>query len=141
MESNGYEGTDVGYDDYESDFDSSFDADDGGVPDTAEGELDAIASLISGDSSKADALAAQREKTGETSKTSRAAIDVDSHGRRDYGGSDPAPQQQPERKHETIYGHQVEQAKSHAQSEWQAAHAENDRLQRMYEEGQIDAQT
>lgn len=136
MESNGYEGTDVGYDDYESDFDSGFDADDGGVPDTVESELDAIADLLGGNSEKADALAAQREKTGARSKVSRQSINLDSHGHKVFHESSAAPEPKAEER-ETIYSSQVREAQDTATQMWEQAHRENQRLTELYESGQL----
>jgi hypothetical protein len=135
------------YDSYDDggDFDSDFDLggeveSDGGVPDTAEGEIDAIAALISGDSEKADALVSQREKTGGGSKTSRQSINLDANGHKVWHSSAPEPEPEAPEEPETIYPSEVQQAGQHAVSEWQAAHDENERLNDLFSSGQLSAQ-
>ena len=127
--------------DYESydDFDSGFDGGDS-EPVNAEAEsvseIDAIADLLAGDSTKADALT--KDGGRKSNKDVGTSMAVDGNGRMDFGDDAPAQRNQNNGQQEwSISGTETGRAMQAAAHEMQRAEAANRELTARYQRGEI----
>ena len=129
-----------------ADFDDGFDLGneietDDGVEDTVEGEIDAVADLLMGDSEKADALAAQRERTGAASKSSRQSINLDANGHKVWHQSSaPEHESKAQGSEYGLVGNDITNTMNQSQAQWNEALKQNARLEQMYQNGEITHQ-
>lgn len=131
------------YDDYSDDFDSGIDsADDVGSineqQETAD-TVDLVAKLISGEDISDEETAAAKSRNRGRETMSRS---VDSSGRPDYNTDTLADRERgdSEQKQQHVYSSQIQEMADTAQSEWNAAHKEAERLQELFESGQLSAE-
>lgn len=135
-----------GYESYDDDFDSGIDsADDVGSYNNAEAATadttDLVARLISGEDISEEETESVKSRNSGRVMTSRS---VDGDGRPDWGTDsrsqgDDGGSDKPD-VNNTIYHQQVQQQGAYAASEWQSAHQEAQRLQDMFESGQLSAE-
>lgn len=132
------------YESYDDDFDTDFES---GIPESPSGsddalgntesELDQVVRLLSGEDIDTSGSEAKRNREFSTTN-------IGADGKRDFSSQSDSVEQasssESGSKQQHIYGSQIEQMASTAQSEWHDAHREAQRLQDMFESGQLSAE-
>jgi len=130
------------YESYDDDFggNEDFDPSEGRTEsDDTMDQTEAVAAILRGED-----LDPQTEATMKSRKNREwSSRPLDGWGNTDWsdgGKRESQAGQQADPVQDTIYASQVREAQSHAQSEWDAAHAENERLNDLFASGQMSAE-